>query len=245
MVRPSRNTPMVPQTISTGRLASARPIPSGSGRQPGFWRRGSGHRTARATNETTRTIAAAQPNSHSVMGRSDRTEIPCPIRNTGASPGFDYEARDQRLAAGVLRVVALHLEFAFEIRCELEARRLPRLQLLLDVVAVQMDVIGRVSADHDEDGVALRRVYLLGAARDLPAPDLDKCDHRRGRSRLLGIGFGRGAGLALGVRSGLRGGVAPVIAAWACNHERDHGHDQGGEDQPYALIPRHRGGKYG
>src|SRR5215213_7989498 len=180
MVRPSRNTPMAPQTISTGRLASARPIPSGSGRQPGFWRRGSGHRTARATNETTRTIAAAQPNSHSGMGRSDRTEIPCPIRNTGASPGFDYEARDQRLAAGVLRVVALHLEFAFEIRCELQARRLPRLDPLLDVVAVQVGVIGRVSADHDDDGVALLRVDLLGAAHHLPAPVVARIQIRGG-----------------------------------------------------------------
>ena len=107
---------MAPQTISTGRLASTRPMPPGSGRQLGFWRRGSGHRTASATNETTSTIAAAQPNSHSGMGRSDRTEIPCPIRNTGASPGFDYERSDERVAAGVLGHVALDLELALEVR---------------------------------------------------------------------------------------------------------------------------------
>ena len=46
------------------------------------------------------------------MGRSDRTEIPCPIRNTDASPGFDYEGGDQRVAAGVLGHVALDLELA-------------------------------------------------------------------------------------------------------------------------------------
>src|ERR687897_2675439 len=132
MVRPSRNTPMAPHTISTGRLANARPIPPGSGRQVGFWRRGSGHRTASATNETTSTIAAAQPNSHSGMGRSDRTEIPCPIRNTGGSPGFDYEGSDQRIAAGVLGHVALDLELALEIRRELETHSLPGLDFLLD-----------------------------------------------------------------------------------------------------------------
>src|SRR5215207_4255955 len=125
MVRPSRNTPTAPQTISTGRLASARPTRPGRGRQLGFWRRGSGHRTASATNETTRTIAAAHPNSHSGMGRSERTEIPCPIRNTGASPGFDYEGPDQRISPGVLGSVALDLEFALELRLEPESRRLP------------------------------------------------------------------------------------------------------------------------
>ena len=49
-----------------------------------FWRRGSGHSTASATNETTSTIAAAQPNSHSGMGRSDRTEIPCADQEHGS-----------------------------------------------------------------------------------------------------------------------------------------------------------------
>ena len=106
--------PIAPQMISTGRLASTRPIPPGSGRQVGFCRRGSGHSTASATNETTRTIAAAHPNSHSGMGRSDRTEIPWPIRNTGASLRFDYERPDQRVAAGVLGHVALDLELALE-----------------------------------------------------------------------------------------------------------------------------------
>src|SRR5918995_85075 len=106
MVRPSRNTPMAPQTISTGRLPSTRPMPPGSGRQPGFWRRGSGHRTASATNETTSTIAAA-----------------------------------------VLGHVTLDLELALEGRLELEARGLSGRDLLLDVVAVQVNVVRRVGAD--------------------------------------------------------------------------------------------------
>src|SRR5215218_10254273 len=133
MVRPSRNTPIAPHTISTGRLASARPIPPGSGRQVGFWRRGAGHRTASATNETTSTIAAAHPNSHSGIGRSERTEIPCPIRNTEKSLRFDYERPQQRVAAGVLGHVALDVELALEVGLEPEGRGPPGLDRLLDV----------------------------------------------------------------------------------------------------------------
>src|SRR5919107_2283783 len=136
-VRPNRKMPIAPQTISMGRLARTRPIPPGSGRQVGFWRRGSGHRTASATNETTSTIAAAQPNSHSGIGRSDRTDIPCPIRNTRASARFDYECPHERVAARVLRHVTLELELAFQVGLEPERRGLPRLDRLLDVVAVE------------------------------------------------------------------------------------------------------------
>ncbi len=78
----NRKTPIAPQTISTGRLPSARPTPPGSGRQPAFSSRGCGHRTASATKEMTSTIAAAHQNSHSGIGRSVRTEMPCAIRNT-------------------------------------------------------------------------------------------------------------------------------------------------------------------
>src|SRR5215212_2450592 len=238
MVSPSRNTPQAPQTISTGRLASKRPIPAGSARQVGFWRRGSGQRTASATNETTSTMAAAQPNSHSGIGRSDRTDIPCPIRNTGASPGFDYERREERVAAGVLGLVALDLELALEIRLEPEAHGLPGLDRLLDVVAVQVDVIGRIRVHHDHHGVALRRMDLLRAAYDLPAADLDARHHGRRRRRLLGVGLA----IAAGGRRGLSCVVALVVPARARDDEREHGHDYGGDDQPYALIPRHGGG---
>ena len=73
---------MAPQAISTGRLASARPAPPGSGRQRRSSSRGSGQSEASATNEAKRTTAAAHQNSHSGTGRSVRTEMPCAIRNT-------------------------------------------------------------------------------------------------------------------------------------------------------------------
>src|SRR5918995_1826902 len=239
MVRPSRNTPMAPQTISTGRLPSTRPMPPGSGRQPGFWRRGSGHRTASATNETTSTIAAAQPNSHSGMGRSDRTEIPCPIRNTGGSPGFDYEGSDQRIAAGVLGHVTLDLELALEVRLEPEPRGLAGRDLLLDVVAMQVDVVRRVSGHHDHNGVALLDPDLGGAAADRASANVDPGDHGPRLGGRIGLSVGSAVLPGLSGASGLGRGFALVIPARARDPEREHGHQRGRDDQPDALIPRH------
>ena len=58
------------------RLVSARENHAGSGRKPPSCRRGCGHRTARATNDTTSTTAAAHPNSHSGIGRSVLPTMP-------------------------------------------------------------------------------------------------------------------------------------------------------------------------
>src|SRR5215204_6680750 len=250
MMSPSRNTPIAPQTISTGRLASTRPIPPGSGRQVGFWRRGSGQSTASATNETTSTIAAAHPNSHSGIGRSERTEIPCPIRNTERSPGFDYEGGDQRVTTGVLCHVALDLELALEVRLELKAGGLPRRNLLLDVVAVQVDVVGRFGAHDDHDRVALLGLDLRGPTGDLAPADPDASDLRCRWRGLLGwcaLGPGLGTALSLGLRcrSGLRGLVVLVVAARARDHEGERRHDHGRGDQPDALVPRDAAQKYG
>src|SRR5215208_6845578 len=225
MMSPSRNTPTVPQTISTGRLASTRPIPPGSGRQVGFWRRGSGHRTASATNETTSTMAAAQPNNHSGIGRSDRTEIPCPIRNKWASRRFDYEGSDHGSPAGVLGHVALDLELAFDGGLERETRGLPGRGLLHDVVAVQVNLVGRVGAHHDRHGVTVLDLDIWGPTHRLAATDLDSADLGLRRSRRLGVslGLGLGAGLGLRGRGGLSRVVALVIPAGARDHERQHG----------------------
>ena len=72
----NRKTPIAPHTISTGRLAIARPMPPGRGRQPGSSSRGFGHSVASATNETARTTDAAHQKITSGTGRSVRTEMP-------------------------------------------------------------------------------------------------------------------------------------------------------------------------
>src|SRR5262245_58183436 len=147
--------PIAPQTISTGRLPSARPIPPGSGLQVGLWRRGSGHRLASPTKETTSTIAAAHQNSHSGTGRSVRTEMPWAISNTCGSAGLDGQLAEQRVRALVLGLVTLDLEDTLDVRGEPEGGGLARRDRLLDVVAVQVHVVGRVRAHDDGHLVAL------------------------------------------------------------------------------------------
>src|SRR5215212_6213142 len=101
--------------ISTARLARTRPMPPGSGRHDDSSSRGFGHSTARATKETASTIDAPHQKITSGTGRSVRTEMPCAIRNTRTSVGLDGERAHQRLAAGVLRHVALDLEDALDV----------------------------------------------------------------------------------------------------------------------------------
>ena len=69
-------TPISPHAISTPREPRTRPSPPGSGRQPGSSSRGRGHSAASATNERQSTAAAAQPNSHSGIGRLERCTSP-------------------------------------------------------------------------------------------------------------------------------------------------------------------------
>ncbi len=86
-------------SASTARLPRTRPIPPGSGRQPGCCSRGVGHSTARPANDATSTIAAAQPNSHSGIGSVVRWTSPCASaacgreRDGGRHPGQDGEPR--------------------------------------------------------------------------------------------------------------------------------------------------------
>src|SRR6185503_5029476 len=239
--------PIAPQAISTGRLAIALPMPRGSGLQEGFWSRGSGHSVARPTNETTSTIAAAHQNSHSGTGRSVRTEMPWAISNTRRSAGLDGQLAEQRVPALVLGLVALDLEDALDVGCELEGGRLPGLDRLLDVVAVQVDVVGRVGADHDGHLVALLHLDVGRAADDLAVIDLDPVDGRlRWSGRLGGRGTTtRRAGLALGGGVGLHRLVTVVVAAATRDRDHDghHGDDRSRHQQPYALVSRHGGGE--
>ena len=81
----SSNSPATPQASSTARAPSSRPRPPGSGRHGGSWSRGAGHRAASAANDATSTIAAAQPNSHSGIGRLVRWTSPCAYAAVGTS----------------------------------------------------------------------------------------------------------------------------------------------------------------
>lgn len=83
-VKMSRKTPIPPQATSTGRLASARPIPPGSGRQCSRWSFGFGHSAASRTKETIRTRAAAQKKSQSGIGMSERAATPWAYAGAGA-----------------------------------------------------------------------------------------------------------------------------------------------------------------
>src|SRR5215211_837189 len=239
--------PIAPQAIWTGRLASVRPMPPGSGLEVGFWRRGSGQRLASPTNETTSTIAAAHQNSHSGTGRSVRTEMPWAISNTRRSAGLDGQLAEQRVPALVLGLVALDLEDALDVGGELEGGGLPRRDRLLDLVAVQMHVVGRIGAHDDRHLVALRHLYVGGTARDLTALDLDAVDGGLRGNGLMGLLVRVGVRPAAAFRCGRRGLRRLVAAVAAAARDRDHdghhGDDRSRHQQPNALVSGHGGGE--
>src|SRR4051812_20267064 len=115
---------MAPQRISTGRLASARPMPPGSGLHSGVCSRGCGHSTASATNDRASTAAAAHQKTTSGTGRSVRTEMPWAISSTRVSAGLDCQLGEEGLPALVLGLVALDLEDALDVGTEIEPGRL-------------------------------------------------------------------------------------------------------------------------
>src|SRR5215208_5176093 len=204
--------PIAPQAISTGRLASTRPKPPRAGRQPGFCSRGFGHSVARPTNETASTIAAAHQKITSGTGRSVRTEMPWAMRNTLRSAWLDRQLAHEGLAPGVLGHVALDLEDALDVRLELEGGGLPGLDRLLDVVAVQVDVVLGVRAHDDRDLVALPHLDVLHAPNGLAALDLDPV-HRR------------------------LSATAVATPTSHRHHDCHHDHRERRHEQPDALVP--------
>src|SRR5690349_11166244 len=104
--------------------------------------------------------------------------------------------------------MVLELELALDVGGELELRRLLGRRLLLDVVAVEVELALLVGLDEDVDLVALREGELGGlAAGRLAAADLDRL--RRGLGRLLRLPIallpaGRGGGSG---RRGIRSAV--------------------------------------
>ena len=173
--------PISPQTTSVTRLVSARESHAGSAANPPSCSRGWGHRTARATNEMTSTTAAAQPNSHSGIGRSVRPTMPCAILE-------DHEgSTTSRAISGSLPASsAVWLSISKMPSMSALKRKLagaPRLGLLLDVVAVQVDLVGRglVGAHLHADLVALRDLDPLDAALGRAVAQGDLLRRRRRR----------------------------------------------------------------
>ena len=80
----SSATPSAPVTISTGLDAISLPMPPGSGRHSSSSRRGRDHSRPSAAKETTSTTAAAQPNSHSGIGRFARWTRPWACAASGS-----------------------------------------------------------------------------------------------------------------------------------------------------------------
>ena len=145
----SRKTPIAPQTISTGRLASTRPSrPAAAASrvlQPRLRPQG-GERDER-DHQHDRGRPPEDDLRHRQV-RADRDAVgdqEHALRQSGSTVSL----RHQRLATGVLGHVALDLEDALDVGRELEGRGLARLDVLLDVVAVQVDVVVRVGADDD------------------------------------------------------------------------------------------------
>src|SRR5688572_22711091 len=93
--------------------------------------------------------------------------------------------------------MALYLELAFEVRLDPEAGGLSGRRLLLDVIAVQMDVVGGVGPHDDDDGVALLRPDLGRAAGDLAPANADARDLRLRRSGRLCFRLARLGGIRL------------------------------------------------
>src|SRR5262245_5669026 len=133
--------PRAPQSTSTTVLVRTRESSRGKDLTGGSARSGRFQSTPSDTKEMTRTIAAAQPKSHSGMGRSARTVSPwartaVTARARGARSRLDHELDD--LHAGVLE---LRLEDPLEVGRELERAVLARADVLGDVVTVHVDIL--------------------------------------------------------------------------------------------------------
>src|SRR3954469_2304475 len=143
-----------------------------------------------------------------------------------SSGRLPLEVRD--LDAGVLE---LDLEAALDRRRERELDAAALLDVLHEVVAVDVDLVGRVGDDAQADLIALAERQRLDAALRLAVHDADGLD-RRLRGRRRGAGRGRGAA---GARGAGRGGRAAVVAARAQEHEREDQDDDGGGEDAEAL----------
>src|SRR4051794_5104811 len=171
-VSAQRNTPIAPHATWTAGPAMMRPIPPGSGRQS-TWpsMTGRGQSTASATNETTSTAAAAQPNSHSGIGRFARWISPCADAWAGHSAAAAttttptalaadreerpvrvrtavHAAEDEGRAAEAVAAVVARAVLGAQERLRVADRRRARQLVGLDVVALAGDpdapaVLGR------------------------------------------------------------------------------------------------------
>src|SRR5256885_1279394 len=110
----------------------------------------------------------------------------------GRATSFDGQLDDLELPA-----LELRLEDARDVRRELDPDRPPGVDVLVQVVAVDVHLIGDVGMDDDRDLLALPRGGALDAADGLAALDLDVDRHRpgslsRGRAALAAAATGEG-----------------------------------------------------
>src|SRR4051794_2376002 len=143
-----------------------------------------------------------------------------------SSGRLHLEVRD--LDAGVLE---LDLEAALDRRRKRELDAAALLDVLHEVIAVDVDLVGRVGDDAQADLIALAERQRLDATLRLAVHDADGLD-RGLRGRRRGAGRGRGAA---GARGAGRGGRAAVVAARAQEHEREDQDDDGGGEDAEAL----------
>ena len=231
-ITPSTATPTAPQIASTtpaaGNGKSRRPPVSPSSL-------GSGHRTARATNETIRTIAAAQPKSHSgnrQVGPADKAVSDQPLHLGGQGSTVSS-------AIGVLVSSSSISKTPSMSALKRESTGAARLDVLQEVVAVDVDLGRRVRNDLEADRVVLVDGDLLHAALRLSADHANRLDGGLGLRLRLRC---RHAPSRLTLKRRLRGGrrirVLVVVPARE-QHEGEGRHDERRSDQCNPLPALH------
>src|SRR5262245_66450619 len=125
----------------------------GNGLTGGSARSGRFQSTPSDTNEITRTIAAAQPKSHSGMGRSARTVSPWARTVVTARAPRGRSRLDDELDDRHAGVLELRLEDPLEVGRELEGGVLARADVLGNVVPVHVDLLRGVGLDDEPNRV--------------------------------------------------------------------------------------------
>ena len=141
------------------------------------------------------------------------------------APGVAYGSTLSSRELG-RRALELDLEDARDRRLEGDRLGLVRLELLLDVVAVDVDLLRRVAADAEADGLALvvgQRLHLAGLQQRRRLGRRGRRGRRRG-GRLAVGGGGRGR------RGGRLRRVGGLVRFVAAAREQDHRDDR--DDRP-------------
>ena len=219
-----------PQAISTGRLAECAADAAGE-RAPARASAGAAGATALRAQRTRRRERSPRPT---------RTATPAPAGPSGPRCRGRSGTRAAQLGSTVSLPTsgsrpassAMWLsisKIALDVRRELERRRLTRLDLLLDVVAVQVDVVGGVRVTTMRHPVALRHPDVRGPPTTSPPRISIRVTAGSGgaRSRRFSV-----SSSVASVRLGASAVVVVVFTAVCrprrprpgCDHEGTHSH---------------------